>query len=246
MRVLGVIPCRYGAVRFPGKPLADIHGKPMMWHVYMRARQARRLDGLVIATDDPRIEAVGRGLGLEMVMTGTGHPTGTDRVAECATRVDAAIYVNIQGDEPLIDPAAIDAVAEAIVSSGPETLASNGFNDITDPTNVVDTNVVKVVMALDGGAMAYSRSPIPFPKGSAVTYRRQLGLYAFRKEGLEKFAALPQGPLEAAEGVEMLRFLEHGHRVQMVRVPNDEAIPVDTPADLERIRELVAVHGMPG
>jgi 3-deoxy-manno-octulosonate cytidylyltransferase (CMP-KDO synthetase) len=239
MKVLGVIPCRYGAVRFPGKPLADILGKPMMWHVYQRSRKARLVDDVVIATDDARIEDACKTHGLNVVMTGTHHVTGTDRVAECASRLAAEFYVNIQGDEPMIDPEAIDAVAQAIIDSDPHTMASNAFNDISDPTNVVDVNVVKVIMAQSGSALAYSRLPIPFPKAGAVRYHRQLGLYAFRKAGLEVFASLKPGPVESAEGVEMLRFLEHGYRVQMARVSNDEAVPVDTPENLDRVREMM-------
>lgn len=239
MKVLGVIPCRFGATRFPGKPLADIHGKPMMWHVYQQARKARLLDEVTIATDDTRIENVCHDLGLSVVMTGTHHPTGTDRVAECATKLEAEFYVNIQGDEPMIEPDAIDIVTRAIVESDGDTLASNAFNDIADPTSVIDTNVVKVIMEMSGAALAYSRSPIPFPSGSAVSYHRQLGLYAFRRTGLETFSALERGPVEQAEGVEMLRFLEHGHRVQMARVANDDAIPVDTPESLSRVRDMM-------
>jgi 3-deoxy-manno-octulosonate cytidylyltransferase (CMP-KDO synthetase) len=239
MKVLAVIPCRYGATRFPGKGLADIHGKPMMWHVYQQTLKARLVDDVVIATDDKRIEDACKSLGLNVVMTGTHHPTGTDRVAECATKLDAEFYVNVQGDEPMIDPEAIDIVTEAIVESRPETMASNAFNEISDPTSVVDTNVVKVIIARTGAALAYSRSPIPYPKGGAVRFQRQLGLYAFRKAGLEIFASLKPGPVEQAEGVEMLRFLEHGHRVQMARTPDDEAIPVDTPENLERVRQMM-------
>ncbi len=225
MSVLGVIPCRYGATRFPGKSLADIHGKPMMWHVYQQARKARLLDEVTIATDDTRIEDVCYELGLSVVMTGTHHPTGTDRVAECATKKEADFYVNIQGDEPMIEPDAIDTVTRAIVESDGDTLASNAFNDIADPTSVIDTNVVKVIMATSGAALAYSRSPIPYPSGSAVRYHRRLGLYAFRRTGLETFSALERGPVEQAEGIEMLRFLEHGHRVQMAASPTTTPFP---------------------
>jgi 3-deoxy-manno-octulosonate cytidylyltransferase (CMP-KDO synthetase) len=239
MKIIGVIPCRYGASRFPGKPLSDIHGKPMMWHVFQQARKAQGLHEVLIATDDKRIEDVCLQLALPVTMTSTRHPTGTDRVAEVATKTTGDIYVNVQGDEPMIDPRAIDIVTEAILTASPDTLASNGFNDIADPTNVIDTNVVKVVTSVSGAAMAYSRAPIPYPQGAAVQFRRQLGLYAFRRSGLEVFSKLAPGPVELAERVEMLRFLEHGYRVQMVRVPNDDAIPVDTPADLERIREMM-------
>ncbi len=241
MKITGIIPCRFGAYRFPGKSLADIHGKPMMWHVYQQALKAESLDGVFIATDDERIAAVCGELGLQSVMTRSDHATGTDRLAECATLIDSDIYVNVQGDEPMIAPEAIDAVTRGIMDcEDSRTLASNGFNDIHLATDVIDTNVVKVIMAADGTALAYSRAPIPYPKDGAVQYHRQLGLYAFRKTGLVTFAAQCPGPVEQAEGVEMLRFLEHGHRVLMVRVPDDDGIPVDTPADLERVRKMIA------
>jgi 3-deoxy-manno-octulosonate cytidylyltransferase (CMP-KDO synthetase) len=239
IKVLGVIPSRYAATRFPGKGLADIHGKPMIWHVHRQATKAKLLDAIVIATEDARIEKACQELGLDVVMTGDRHATGTDRVAEVTTKINAQIYVNIQGDEPMIDPRAIDSVAEAIIAASPATMASNGFNEIADPTNAVDTNVVKVVMALDGAALAYSRSPIPFPKGGPAIFHRQLGLYAFRKTALRRFAALKAGPLEEAENIEMLRFLEHGYRIQMARGPNEESVSVDTKADLDRVRTLM-------
>ena len=240
MSVIAIIPCRYGAVRFPGKSLADIHGKPMMWHVYQQTKKVKSIDRVVIATDDERIEKVGRELGLEMIMTRGDHFTGTDRVAECAGRLDADILVNVQGDEPMIDPDAIERVARAIVDcDDPNVQASNGFNEIADPTDAIDNNVVKVITATSGNALAYSRLPVPYPRGQAVTYKRQLGLYAFRKSGLELFSKTAPGPLERAEGVEMLRFVEHGYGVRMVQVANDDAISVDSPADLERVRALI-------
>jgi 3-deoxy-manno-octulosonate cytidylyltransferase (CMP-KDO synthetase) len=241
MKIVGIIPCRYGAVRFPGKSLADIHGKPMMWHVYQQALKSELLQDVFIATDDDRIMEACAALDLNAIKTRDDHPTGTDRLAECVASVDSDIYVNVQGDEPMIAPEAIDRVARAIVESDdPDTLASNGFNDIHLATDVIDTNVVKVIMDIAGRALMYSRQPIPYPKDGPVQYHRQLGLYAFRKSGLETFASEKPGPVEAAEGIEMLRFLEHGYRVAMVRVPDDDGIPVDTPADLQRVREMLA------
>lgn len=240
MSVVGIIPCRYKSVRFPGKPLADINGKPMMWHVYQQAAKARSLSAVYIATDDDRIADSCKSLGLNVLMTRSDHSTGTDRVAECANFLSAEFYVNIQGDEPMIDPEAIDAVAEAIRDCvDPQVMASNAYVPITSPCDAVDTNIVKVLLAKDSSALAYSRLPIPYPKGGAVTYLRQLGLYAFRKSGLLLFAEHTPGPVEDAEGVEMLRFLEHGYRVRMVEV-HDESIPVDTESDLARVRAMMA------
>jgi 3-deoxy-manno-octulosonate cytidylyltransferase (CMP-KDO synthetase) len=240
MSAVGIIPCRYKSARFPGKPLADINGKPMMWHVYQQASKARSLSKVYIATDDERIADACRSLGLSVVMTRPDHVTGTDRVAECVQQVDAEYYVNIQGDEPMIDPAAIDAVTLALKScSDPQVMATNAYVPIAAPCDAVDTNIVKVLLARDSSALAYSRLPIPYPKGGQVTYLRQLGLYAFRKSGLLLFSEHVPGPVEDAEGVEMLRFLEHGYRVKMVEVA-DESVSVDTETDLNRVRALMA------
>lgn len=240
MTTVGIIPCRFGAVRFPGKPLAEISGKPMMWHVYQRALESGVLDEVHIATDDDRIFAAARDLGLNVLMTSDRHATGSDRVAECASLVAGDVYVNIQGDEPMIDPGAIAAVVTALSEDTRETtVVSNAFAYFEDAGDVVDTNNVKVTLRADGTALAYSRQPIPYPKSAAVRYRRQLGLYAFTRRGLELFAGLEPGPVEQAEGIEMLRFLEYGYDVRMVEVV-DRSIPVDTLADLERVRLAMA------
>ncbi|MBR9973690.1 3-deoxy-manno-octulosonate cytidylyltransferase [Magnetospirillum sulfuroxidans] len=242
MKTVGVIPCRYKSVRFPGKPLADILGKPMMWHVYQQALKARTLDALYIATDDERIAAVCRELDLLVLMTGDNHSTGTDRVAECRDMVVADVYVNIQGDEPMIDPSAIDLVVNAIKQcDDPAVMASNAYTPISNPSDAVDTNIVKVSLTAAGNTMAYSRSPIPFPKSGEVRYLRQLGLYAFRRSGLLIFSEHQPGPVERAEGVEMLRFIEHGYHVKMVEV-HDESLSVDTESDLHRVRALMGAQ----
>lgn len=235
--VAGIIPCRWGSTRFPGKPLAEINGKPMMWHVYQRAMECKSLDAVFIATEDERIASRCRDLSMKVVMTRTDHATGTDRVAEVAERhIGAHVYVNIQGDEPMIEPAAISAVASAIELAGD---VSNGWARFSETSDIVDVNNVKAVIGADDNALYFSRLPIPYPKGGRVDYRRQLGLYAFGSEALAFFARTPPGPLEMAEGVEMLRFVEQGRLVRMVEV-EDRSIPVDTPADLERVRAMMA------
>lgn len=240
MKIVGIIPCRYGAVRFPGKSLADIHGKPMVWHVFQQAKKTKTLQEIYVATDDERIADACKKFDLPSIMTRNDHPTGTDRLVECIKSVNADIYVNVQGDEPMIAPEAIDIVANAIAKIDDQrVLASNGFKPIHDPAEVVNTNAVKVTMTATGLALSYSRLPIPYPKDGAGEYNRQLGLYAFRKRGLEKFAEHRPGPVERAEGVEMLRFLEHGYEVAMVRTPDDNAISVDTLSDLEQVRRLI-------
>ncbi|UKY49890.1 3-deoxy-manno-octulosonate cytidylyltransferase [Streptomyces inhibens] len=231
-RHVAVIPCRWGASRFPGKPLAMLGDKPLLWHVHQRCQEATRLDDAIVATDDPRIEETCRKLGIRCVMTGE-HATGTDRVAECAQHLDADAYINVQGDEPFIDPAAIDAVSEAVAHLDTTTLAVNAYTRVTDVAAAIDHNVVKVVVSADSNALMFSRQPIPYPRGHYLAYLRQLGLYAFTAEGLEIFRKLSQGPLERAEGVEMLRFIEHSRNVRMLPVA-DAGLAVDTPEDLVR------------
>lgn len=242
MKTVAIIPCRYGAVRFYGKPLADIHGKPMMWHVYQRALQAKLIDEAYVATDDARIEEACKNLGLNVVMTRPDHPTGTDRVAEAADGIDADIYVNVQGDEPMIAPQAIDAVTRALREcTDPDVVASNAYALLDSVSDVIDTNNVKVIFDKNQAALCFSRQPIPYPKEGPATYNRQLGLYAFHKKGLEMFRNAPRGPIESAEGVEMLRFLENGYKLLMVAV-EDHSIPVDTESDLRRVISLMAAE----
>ena len=240
MRSVGIIPCRYNSSRLPGKALADINGKPMMWHVYQQSKKCSTLDDVFVATDDERIFQVCKKLDLNVLMTAKNHSTGTDRVAECVNKIDSDIYVNIQGDEPMIEPSAISDVAEALRrNNSPKIMASNAYVPMDNPSDVIDTNNVKVVLRVDGTALVYSRHPVPYPKGAKVRYFRQLGLYAFRKSGLQLFSEHKPGPLESGENIEMLRFLEYGYEVQMVEV-KDDSIPVDTEADLKRIRIMMA------
>lgn len=238
-RVVAVIPCRYGSTRLPGKPLAELAGMPLLWHVHQQCLKARHVVEAVIATDDERIADACAELGIPHRMTGE-HPTGTDRVAECAESLGADIIVNVQGDEPFISPAAIDAVCAVFLTPvGPRPAVANAYTELESPAAVIDHNVVKVALRGDGTALTFSRHPIPYPKDVRPTYLRQLGLYAFTPEALRAFASLRPGPVELAEGIEMLRFLEHSRPVTMVRV-QDEGVAVDTPADLERAASLAA------
>jgi len=237
MKTVGIIPCRYESSRFPGKSLVLINGKPMMWHVYQRALESSVLDEVYIATDDERISKVADEYELNTVMTSTKHKTGTDRVAEAADQIQADYYVNIQGDEPLIDPEAIKLVTQAIIDcDNPLVQATNAYSAMQEVSDVVDTNTVKVIMDVNKKALAYSRHPIPFPKSNIAKYYKQLGLYAFKKSGLEVFSENPPANLEKTESVEMYRLLEHGYSIQMVKT-NDVSISVDTPSDLKRIQK---------
>lgn len=231
-----MIPARWGSTRFPGKVLADIGGKPMLWHVYRQARKARLVERVIVATDHGDIMAACRAEGIPAMLTRGDHASGTDRVAEVAAEMNADLFVNVQGDEPMIDPAAIDAV----VAGARDVTAANACSVISDPGDVVSPNVVKVVTDIDGNALMFSRAAMPHPKDARAVYRRQLGLYALKWPALQAYIAYPPGPLEQVEGVEMLRLVEHGIRVRMIEVEDRGSVAVDTPADLERARARMA------
>jgi len=234
--VVAVIPARYDSTRFPGKALADIGGKPMIEHVYRRAAEAELVDAVVVATDDRRILDAVEAFGGIARLTSGAHRTGTDRVAEIAADLPADIIVNVQGDEPLIDPAMISAVVTPFREDASVQMTT-ARRALTDPEDLLNPHVVKVVADGRGDALYFSRSAIPNGAGAAFVH---VGLYAFRREFLLRFAALPQTPLEVAESLEQLRALEHGYRIRTV-VTEHHSIGVDTPQDLERARRLSAV-----
>jgi len=238
-RVVAVVPSRYQSTRLPGKPLALIDGKTMVEHVVRRASDARRVEVVLVATDDERIAEAVSGFGGIAVMTGATHASGTDRLAEVARELESELIVNVQGDEPLILPDAIDA-AVALLVDRPEDRMSTLRRRIDDPEDLVTPSVVKVVVDAEGYALYFSRQAIPYvgPGRPAPVAWRHLGLYVYRRDFLATLAALPQTPLELAEGLEQLRALEHGHRIRTVETTAD-AIGVDTPEDLERVRRLV-------
>ena len=242
MKVIGVIPCRYKSSRFPGKPVAMICGKPMLWHVWNQATKTKYVDKLIVATDDNRIYDVCYQHGIESIMTSENHKTGTDRVAEVAERIDGDVFVNIQGDEPLIDPTGIDLVVAAILNSDEENIA-NAFSLIENKSDLINGNVVKVITSNTGYAIAYSRSPIPYPKESDPIYKRQIGLYAMRRESILGFPSLNRGYLELSEGIEMLRYLENGYKIKMVEGSDNNSIPVDVPDDVVRVELLMKNRG---
>ncbi len=243
-----IIPARYGSTRFPGKPLARLWGKPIIQHVYERASQSRLCSRVIIATDDDRIAAAARGFGAEVAMTRTDHPSGTDRVAEVAAGLKADLIVNVQGDEPLVDPVAIDAAVEPLIAA-PMISMSTLAAPIEEIADLANPNVVKVVMDQAGFALYFSRLPIPFVRDGRewrklvarddfeVIRYRHIGLYVYPREFLLCLTNLPPTPLEQAEKLEQLRALEHGHKIKVVIV--EKASPgIDTPEDLEL---LVAV-----
>jgi 3-deoxy-manno-octulosonate cytidylyltransferase (CMP-KDO synthetase) len=239
MKTIGIIPARYASTRFPGKPLVEIAGRTMIEHVYRRAEQARSLAEVWIATDDHRIFNAARGFGGRVVMTSPDHPSGTDRIAEAASHLEADVVVNVQGDEPLLDPSEIDAVVEPFATI-PDLVMSTAAVPIRDPRDVQDPGVVKVVLDREGFALYFSRLPIPLYRGGeAGPHLKHLGLYAYRKSFLLEYATLEPTPLEQAERLEQLRVLEHGHRILVV-ITDHDAVSVDTPEDLERVRALAA------
>ena len=246
-RILGVIPARFASVRFPGKALVSIAGKPMIQHVYERASRSRYLQGLIIATDDERIADAARSFGAPVRMTRPDHPSGTDRVAEVASADTAELIVNIQGDEPLIDAEAIDSSILAMLGD-PSWSMGTLMSRIQNPADVENPNVVKVVPGLDGRALYFSRHPIPYarPDGEQPPRFKHIGLYIYRRELLLRYPDLPQGPLERAERLEQLRALENGYGIRVVET-DYESLGVDTPADLERFSKLfeasLLLHG---
>ena len=235
-RILGVIPARFASSRFPGKALTLIAGKSMLQHVYERASLARYLNDVIIATDDERIFKAARTFGAQVQMTRQDHRSGTDRVAEVASATNASVIVNIQGDEPLIDPAAIDAAALALAGDNELPMATLSKR-IENPHEIEDPNVVKVVSNLEGDAIYFSRYPIPHAAHGGVVHFKHIGLYVYRREFLLAYPELPAGPLEQAERLEQLRALENGYRVRVIETEY-ESLGVDTPEDLERVAAL--------
>jgi 3-deoxy-manno-octulosonate cytidylyltransferase (CMP-KDO synthetase) len=234
--VLAVIPARYGSHRFPGKPLSDLCGKPVIQHVYERAAQARSVDEVVVATDDHRIfEAVGA-FGGQAMMTASTHLSGSERVAEIIRRLPAVkVVINVQGDEPFVEPAAIDALVDPLLTA--EGPAVTTLREPLDPArDLSDPHVVKVVTDLHGNALYFSRAPIPHCQGRLPSsVHRHVGLYGFRRDVLLWYAGLPASPLEGAEGLEQLRLLENGVRIAVLE-SRFHTLSIDTPADLERAR----------
>lgn len=234
---LAVIPCRWGSTRFPGKPLAPLGGKPLFWHVYQRCLQSQSIVGAVVATDDRRIAATSEELGVPHVLTGS-HETGTDRVAECARQIPADGYINVQGDEPFIDPLAIDAVSRELAQHGGSIAAINACAYIENAADIQSADVVKAVHGDDRRVLMFSRHPIPFDRGDHPGYLRQLGLYGMTADALQRFSSLPRGPLERAESIEMLRLLEHGYAIKMI-LTRHTGPSVDTPSDLLAAQEII-------
>ncbi|MBE9527837.1 MAG: 3-deoxy-manno-octulosonate cytidylyltransferase [Proteobacteria bacterium] len=243
MKVVAFIPARYGSSRLEGKPLADICGKTMVERVYERATAARLVDGVTVATDDKRIFEAVTAFGGSVVMTSTAHTSGTDRVGEAARSIEADIVVNIQGDEPLIEPDMIDAAIEPLIADSSIELATLKTR-ITEECEYVNPNAVKVVTDREGFALYFSRSPIPYSGsglegvGHETGVYKHIGLYVYRKEFLLRFTEMAPTGYERAERLEQLRALENGVRIKVVETEHNP-LAVDTAEDLERVRAVI-------
>lgn len=233
-RALGVIPARYDSSRFPGKPLAQILGKMMIQRVYERALASRKLDRVVIATDDDRILRAARLFGAEALMTSRDHQSGTDRVAEVAREVDFPVIINIQGDEPLLREDMVDRLVEAVYRK-PVAMASV-MARVDDLSLMGDRNRVKVVVDKDGFALYFSRAPLPYQ--APDYFFQHIGIYAYQRDFLLKFCLWPVSRLEKAERLEQLRALENGCRIKMIEVPF-LTLSVDSPQDIITVEEFL-------
>ena len=244
--VVAVIPARYGSQRLPAKPLADICGKPMIQHVYERASQAKTIDWCLVATDDERIASCVHRFGGHAVLTPDTLQTGTDRVAFVARSLpDAALIVNVQGDEPLLEPSMLDEAVRPVVADS-TTVAGTIIREIEHEQDLANPGVVKVALDAENNCLYFSRSPIPFARDHKPgnwtrhhRYYKHLGLYVYRREFLLKLSEMNRTPLEIAESLEQLRILENGYRIKAA-VTVCDSVPVDTQEDLDRVRAILS------
>jgi len=240
-KVIVVIPARFGSTRLPGKPLISLAGKSMIERVYERAKLAARVNRVIVATDDERIVKAVEAFGGEARMTRSEHRTGTERVAEVAAREQGDVFVNVQGDGPLLDPNAIDVAVNSLLEE-PQASISTVATPIKTPGDIMDPNVVKAVLDFDGNAIYFSRAPIPWVRDTAskiqVRHLKHLGLYVFQRDALLEYPTLPQGELERVEQLEQLRWMENGWKIRVAEVEHD-AISVDVPEDVARVEKLL-------
>jgi 3-deoxy-manno-octulosonate cytidylyltransferase (CMP-KDO synthetase) len=239
--VVIVIPARYGATRLPGKPLVLLAGKSMIQRVYERAKLAQSAAQVIVATDDDRIMKAVEAFGGEARMTRFDHRTGTERVAEVAAHTQGDVYVNVQGDEPLLDPVAVDTAVNSLLEE-PQAQISTVATPVKTAADIMDPNVVKTVLDFDGNALYFSRAPIPWVRDSAskvhARHLKHLGLYVFQREALLEYPTLPQGELERIEQLEQLRWMENGWKIRVAEVEHD-AVSVDVPEDVTRVEKLL-------
>lgn len=239
MKIVGVIPARYKSTRFPGKPLADLFGRPMIWWVYQRVKNVQGLEQIIVATDDKKIESVCRLYDINVIMTSQEHPTGVDRLAEVALNVDADYFILIQGDEPLIEPETISQMIYRIKAEEDCSFVRTFKTPILNPVDAVNSTIIKIVTDMEENVLFASRSPIPYPKGGIeFVYYKSVGVYGYPKEVLIKYPFLKKGTLEQAEDHDFMRMLENGIRMKAYTWQT-RTISVDTPKDLERIKRIM-------
>lgn len=255
INVTAIIPARYASSRLPGKPLLELAGKPMILHVIERAQAVNAIQRVIVATDDERILAAVKNAGAEAWMTSPDHPTGTDRLAEVAAQLDSDLIVNVQGDEPFIDAATIEAALQPLLENSSLVMATT-CEPLAAVADILNPNVVKVVTDQAGFALYFSRQPIPFPRAAVLAhgsltaalaaqpellrlYAKHTGMYVYRRAFLLQFAQLAPTPLERAEALEQLRALEHGYRIRVVQAAH-RSLGIDTPEDLAQARRLLS------
>jgi 3-deoxy-manno-octulosonate cytidylyltransferase (CMP-KDO synthetase) len=240
-KIVIVIPARYGSTRLPGKPLLSLKGKPMIQRVFERAKQAKAAGRVIVATDDQRIVKAVEGFGGEARMTRTDHRTGTERIAEVAAHTEGDVFVNVQGDEPLLDPVAVDTAVNSLLEEPAAAIATVAVM-IRTPGDIMDPNVVKTVVDFEDNAIYFSRAPIPWVRDNAAKtharHLKHLGLYAFQRAALLEYPTLPQGELERIEQLEQLRWMENGWKIRVTEVEHD-AVSVDVPEDVEKVESLL-------
>ena len=245
MKIIGVIPARYKSSRFPGKPLADICGKPMIWWVYQQCKKVEDFSAVYVATDDQRIFDACRSLGMEVIMTSEKHKTGTDRIGEVAEKVPADLYVNVQGDEPLLESETIKAAIKPFYTDL-SLQVSNLMAKIKEPVDAVNFTVPKVITNKENIGIYLTRAAAPYPKGSLdYAYYKQVCVYGFKPEALKFYCdygkKYGKAKIEAVEDIEILRFIENGYKVQYIEVDSN-TIAVDTPNDLEKVRCIAKIN----
>ena len=234
MKIVGVIPARYASTRFPGKPIVDIHGKPMIWWVYRQVSKISGIDDVFCAIDNPLVENVCQEHGIKYVMTADNHPEHISRVHEVSEKIFADFYICVNGDEPLISADCIEPVLPSKIYN--EAYFGGAMRTLTNPTEVIDSANLKIVVSNTGRCLYLSRTPVPYPQGTLLfKYNKYVGVECFNKKALDFFVSTPMGDIERAEDIDHLRFLENGIDLHFVNV-NSESISVDTQKDLEYVR----------
>jgi 3-deoxy-manno-octulosonate cytidylyltransferase (CMP-KDO synthetase) len=243
MKIVAVIPARYESSRFPGKPLALIAGRAMVLRVVDQVTRCSEIERTIVATDDERIALACRAAGVETEMTGAHHRSGTDRLVEVCRQIDADVYVNVQGDEPLISPSSITTVIDRYRQARSQGIdVATVYLEGTTPEQDASTSVVHLVPTLDGRVISLSRLPVPFAMQASYTRNIHVGLYAYSRPALERFASREPGPVERAESIELMRFLEYGDAIACAPV-TELSIGVDLPEDIARVEALLTVRG---